>query len=111
MKELYVEGLANHDGHESCAGNRKNAREALTVVCAGWVLSPENRLSRVPTLLNSAEGNTSYIAKARWYWALRGRRPHTCTETPYTGTGRSHSRPWNDSTKVRVENPKGVRQQ
>jgi hypothetical protein len=43
MKELYVEGLASHNDHESCAGNRKAAREALTVARAGWVLSPENQ--------------------------------------------------------------------
>ena len=41
MQEPYAEGLANHSGHESCAGNRKGAREALTVVCTGWVSSPE----------------------------------------------------------------------
>jgi hypothetical protein len=29
MKEPYVEGLANHNGHESCAGNREVTREAL----------------------------------------------------------------------------------
>lgn len=41
MQEPYAEGLANHSVHESCAGNRKGAREALTVVCTGWVLSLE----------------------------------------------------------------------
>jgi DDE superfamily endonuclease len=41
MKESYDEGLANHIGPESCAGSRKVTREALTGVCAGWVLSPE----------------------------------------------------------------------
>lgn len=29
MKEPYVEGLANHNDHESCADNRKIIREAL----------------------------------------------------------------------------------
>jgi hypothetical protein len=29
MKEPYVEGLANYNGHESCADNRKIIREAL----------------------------------------------------------------------------------
>ncbi|NGX27401.1 MAG: hypothetical protein K940chlam6_01337, partial [Chlamydiae bacterium] len=28
MKEPYVEVLAKHSGHESCAGNREVAREA-----------------------------------------------------------------------------------
>ncbi len=29
MKELYVEELANHNGHESCADNREVVREAF----------------------------------------------------------------------------------
>ena len=29
MRELYVEDLANHDGHESCADNREVVREAF----------------------------------------------------------------------------------
>lgn len=41
MKESYDEGLANHIGPESCAGSRKDTREALTGVCAGGVLSLE----------------------------------------------------------------------
>lgn len=44
MKELYIEDLASHSGHESCMDNRKVTREALTVVCIGWVLSPEKKL-------------------------------------------------------------------
>jgi len=41
MRTLYVEGLANHDGPESCVGVRKGAGEALTGGRAGWVLSCE----------------------------------------------------------------------
>ena len=29
MKESYVEGVANHDGHESCADSREVIREAF----------------------------------------------------------------------------------
>ena len=29
MKEPYVEGVANHSGHESCVGGRETAHEAL----------------------------------------------------------------------------------
>ena len=41
MKVLYIEGLANHIGSESCIGVRKAAGEALTGERAGWVLSCE----------------------------------------------------------------------
>ena len=41
MKESYVEGLAPHDGLESCGGSGNAAAEALTEVRASLVLSPE----------------------------------------------------------------------
>ena len=41
MKESYVEGLAAHDGPESCVGVRKDDGEALTGVRAGRVFSRE----------------------------------------------------------------------
>lgn len=41
MKGPHIEGVANHDGPESCAGGRKDAGEALTGVRAGWVSSRE----------------------------------------------------------------------
>lgn len=41
MKVLYIEGLANHIGPESCIGVRKGEGEALTGGRAGWVLSCE----------------------------------------------------------------------
>jgi len=44
MKESYIEGIANHDDPESFATARKDGREALTGVRAGWVLSRENGL-------------------------------------------------------------------
>jgi len=43
MKESYVEGLANHDDPESCAGPREGVGEALTGAHTGRVLSRENR--------------------------------------------------------------------
>jgi group II intron reverse transcriptase/maturase len=46
MKESYIEGLASHNGPESCAGNRKITGEALTGVRAGRVLSRENRCNQ-----------------------------------------------------------------
>ena len=42
MKEPYVEGVATHDGPESCAGTREGAGEALTGARAGWVIEPRN---------------------------------------------------------------------
>lgn len=46
MKESHNEGLANHDGPESCAGTREGAGEALTGESTGGVLSRENRCSQ-----------------------------------------------------------------
>ncbi len=41
MKEPHVEGLATHDGPESCVDVRKGVGEALTGVRVGEVLSRE----------------------------------------------------------------------
>lgn len=41
MKESYVEGLAAHDGPESCVEARKDIDEALTGVRTGRVFSRE----------------------------------------------------------------------
>ena len=49
MKVLYIEGLANHIGPESCIGVRKGDGEALTGERAGRVLS------RVSGLLRDAD--------------------------------------------------------
>ena len=50
MKEPYVEGVATHDGPESCVVVRKGGGEALTGVRAGEVLSREIICFGVPTL-------------------------------------------------------------
>ena len=57
MRESHIEGVAIHDDPESCADGRKAAREVLTGVHTGSVLSREIRLSRAPTPLSEAEGN------------------------------------------------------
>ena len=42
MRTLYVEGVATHDGPESCVDARKGGGEALTGVRAGWAIEPRN---------------------------------------------------------------------
>jgi hypothetical protein len=42
VKVSYVEGLASHNGLESCGATRKDGVEALTEERAGWVLSRES---------------------------------------------------------------------
>src|SRR5712692_4539178 len=46
MKESHGEGVATHTGPESCAGVRKDEREALAVERAGRVYSPERTILR-----------------------------------------------------------------
>ena len=89
MREPDIEGVAIHDGSESCVGVRKGVGEVLTGVHAGWVLSREIRTFRAPTLLSEAEGNTAGSDSASSRTALRGRRPHACVESPCARTGRS----------------------
>jgi hypothetical protein len=56
MKVSYVEGLANHNGPESCGAAREGGVEALTGGRTGRVLSREiNALLRKQQVLRDAE--------------------------------------------------------
>jgi hypothetical protein len=46
MKALYIEGIAIHDGPESCIDVRKGGGEALTGVHAGRAIEPRNNHSQ-----------------------------------------------------------------
>ena len=52
MRELYIEGVAIHDGPESCVGVREGAGEALTGVRAGWAIEPRNQAIRGADAVN-----------------------------------------------------------
>ena len=55
MKDLYIEGLAIHNGPELCLGGCKADGEALTGLRAGWVLSCEIHAPPQRGLLRRAE--------------------------------------------------------
>jgi hypothetical protein len=46
MRELYIEGVAIHDGLESCVVVREDDGEALTGARAGRAIEPRNHLVR-----------------------------------------------------------------
>ena len=58
LRGLCVEGVAIHDGPESCVGVREGAGEVLTGVRAGWAIEPRNSCIRGADALQMAEGNT-----------------------------------------------------
>lgn len=92
MREPYIEGVATHDGPESCAGDREVVGEALTGARAGWVLSREIRNSRMLTSLSQTESDTGTGAIASPGPILRGRRPHARADSSCARTGRSTGR-------------------
>jgi hypothetical protein len=119
MKESYVEGLASHDGPESCVCVREGAGEALTGVRVGRVLSrvihAPNRKVRVVRGAEAVEVS---------------RRPHRCcrhgeavsdparSKTPRTRGNISHGNreiPRSSAARrealaaERIVKPKGVR--
>jgi len=89
MKEPHIEGLATHDGPESCAAAREGAGEVFDRGTRGRGIEPRNQSFRTPTLLSEAEGNTGHIAIARCGPVLRGRRPTARAEPLCARTGRS----------------------
>lgn len=93
MKEPYIEGVATHDGPESCAASREGRGEALTGACMGTVLSREIIHIGVPTQLKHAEGHTGSTVIARCWPTPRGRRPVARVQPPRARTGRSHLHP------------------
>ena len=70
MKVLYIEGLANHIGPESCIGVRKGEGEALTGERAGWVLSREINAPPRGGLLRGADaveiGRKATLGTSPW---------------------------------------------
>ena len=109
MKESYVEGLATHDGPESCVIAREGEGEALTGVRAGRVLSRERNSLRGADAVE--EGGRQHPGR-RYREALRD---PARSETPstYGNTSRGNreipSPPAVDGTAGRVGKSKDVR--
>jgi len=93
MREPYIEGVATHDGPESCVVVREGSGEALTGVRAGRVIEPRNQRSGVPTPLVDWKATPLVALDASHWWAPRGRRTRACTEPSCARTGRSHLSP------------------
>ena len=76
MRTPDIEGVATHDGPESCVGVRKDVGEALAGVRAGRLMSREISVSgcRRGGLTRKATSLAALFA-SRW-WTPRGRR--TC---------------------------------
>jgi hypothetical protein len=98
MKEPYGEGVATHTAPESCAVDREVGGEALTGVRAGWAMSREIHAPRKRALRGCRRRElrrkaTPPVPLSRGTAGPRAvERPQACTETPRTGTGRSHAR-------------------
>jgi hypothetical protein len=76
VKVQDVEGVATHDGPESCVGGSNHAGEALTGERAGRAIEPRNGSHfRVPTPSKEAEGNT-------WAPLAQGVRDPARSKTP-----------------------------
>ena len=64
MRTPDIEGVAIHDGPESCAGAREGGGEALTGVRAGRAIEPRNHHFGVPTSSHETEGHITGGASA-----------------------------------------------
>jgi len=63
MRTPNVEGLATHDGPESCVGVREGAGEALTGVRAGRAIEPRNHGDQGADVVSMTEGHIASSAK------------------------------------------------
>jgi RNA-directed DNA polymerase len=109
MEKSYVEGLATHDGPESCAVAREGGGEALTGVRAGRVLSRERNLLRSADAVEDG-GRQHPTCRYR-----EARRDPARSETPctYGNTSRENREipcsPAADGTAGRIAKSKDVR--
>jgi hypothetical protein len=103
MKESYIEGVAIHDGPESCVGVREGAGEVWAGVRAGWGIEPRNHFFGVPTSYPLAEGNIAGCA-IRELLADPARSKNLCMHaiSPCARTGRSRGRPCRVDGPVRA---------
>ena len=102
MRALRIEGLANHDGPESCVGVREDDGEALTGVRVGRAIEPRNHQSGVRTssawrnatssaALSRAAGGPRAVEEPVHARSLRAREPGdpTFARPPDRRAGRS----------------------
>jgi hypothetical protein len=110
MKELYVEVLAKHNGHESCADNREVVREALDSGMYRLGIEPRKIINQsVDVVLANGRQNQKH-RYARCY--------ELCVVEDPTHVQKLYARESGDPTvdhdhlwiEVRIENPIGVQQ-
>ena len=83
MKVSYVEGIANHNGPESCGAAREGGVEALTGGRTGRVLSREiNALLRRQQVLRDADAVENVGRQYRAHRSRKGHRDPARSETP-----------------------------
>jgi hypothetical protein len=110
MKESHDEGVAIHIGPESCAGTDNGISEALTGESAGWVLSPEIKVS-----IPGADGLHMHGRQNRIYRYGEVYTDPAGSETPcmhgnsLRGNREALRLALEDHAKVRTVNPKGER--
>ncbi|SRR5713226_2939113 len=109
MKESHGEGVATHTGPESCAGVRKDEREALTGERAGRVFSRERTILRDADAVE--EGGRSH--PERRYRETLGSPARSKTLGTHRRTSRENREslrsPVEDGTTGRVGKSKDVR--
>ena len=77
MEEPYIEGVATHDGPESCVGIREEVGEALTGAGTGWDIEPRNPTGRGADAVHSG-GKQHRLARYRKLQADPARSKTLC---------------------------------
>jgi hypothetical protein len=93
MRTPDIEGVAIHDGPESCIGVCEGDGEALTGVRAGQPLSREITASGCRRRLTRRKATLPAALARAVRWTPRGLRTCACTESFRARTGRSHCSP------------------
>ena len=110
MKESYDEGLTNHIDPESCADNGNITSEALTGESAGWVLSPEIKVSIPGADVLPTHGRQHRIRRyGKVYTDPAGSETPGMHGSSLCGNREALCLALEDRAKVRTVNPEGER--
>lgn len=110
MKELYVEELANHSGHESCADNREDMREALDSGIYRLGIEPRKALIRASTSFRRTEDNTRSIVMQDVMGSAWSKTLYMYRNSMHENREILQLTLDINMSKARVENPIGIQQ-
>ena len=108
MKESYVEGVANHNGPESCGAAREGGDEALTGERAGRVFSRVIQLRDADAVRRGGRQHPKRRYREAPWSPARSETPRTHGRTSH-GNREVPCSPWTEQVRGRIRKSEDTR--